>query len=108
MQSAKHKIRYWNEALQGTLSLMLSTSNAYITKTVDELLFKGYEDSLIEMGRLAVSGEDIPPFDKFGWFYMVGRTDRNKTSVSPRKLAEFVYLTVSRARRRSKMRFALL
>ncbi|OAD55216.1 Protein croquemort, partial [Eufriesea mexicana] len=68
--SAKHKIRYWNEALQGTLSLMLSTSNVHISKTVDELLFTGYDDSLIEMGRM-VSGEDIPPFDKFGWFYMM-------------------------------------
>lgn len=40
-----------------------------ITKTVDELLFHGYEDNLLEILN------KIPlihlPFDKFGWFYGV-------------------------------------
>lgn len=70
-QSAKHKVRYWDDALQSTLSFMLSTSKVYTTKSVDELLFTGYDDSLIKLGRLAAIGDDIPPFDKFGWFYMV-------------------------------------
>lgn len=68
--SAKHKVRYWADTLQSTLSLMLATSNVHITKTVDELLFRGYDDSLIEIGRMAAIADDIPPFDKFGWFYM--------------------------------------
>lgn len=51
---------------------MLSSSEIHVTKTVDELLFSGYEDSLINLGRMAAMGEEIPPFDKFGWFYMVG------------------------------------
>ncbi|XP_017878842.1 protein croquemort-like [Ceratina calcarata] len=67
--SAKHKVRFWDLALQSTLSFMLSTTSIYNTKTVDELLFKGYSDSLIDIGKMTGMGEDIPPFDKFGWFY---------------------------------------
>ena len=40
-------------------------------KTVDELLFAGYKDTIIEMGKLANLDEEIPPYDRFGWFYMV-------------------------------------
>ncbi|CAL7934631.1 unnamed protein product [Xylocopa violacea] len=68
--SAKHKVRYWDITLQNTLSYMLLTARLHTTKTVEELLFKGYEDTLIDLGRIAGIGEDIPPFDKFGWFYM--------------------------------------
>ncbi|XP_076673421.1 protein croquemort isoform X2 [Andrena cerasifolii] len=68
--SAKHKTRFWVDVLQNTLSLMLSSSEVHVTKTVGELLFSGYEDSLINLGRMAAMGEEIPPFDKFGWFYM--------------------------------------
>lgn len=47
-------------------------SGIHIVKTVDELLFTGYEDPLITMGQMAVDdGEEIPPFDRFGWFYLV-------------------------------------
>lgn len=42
------------------------------THTVDELLFKGYEDPLLELAKkLNITGLNIP-FDKFGWFYGVG------------------------------------
>ncbi|KZC14662.1 Protein croquemort, partial [Dufourea novaeangliae] len=68
--SAKHKTRYWDNVLQSTLSFMLTSSKVHTTKTVNELLFAGYDDSLIKLGRVAAMGEDIPPFDKFGWFYM--------------------------------------
>lgn len=68
--SAKHKVRYRDEMMQSTLSFLLSSSSVHIMKTVGELLFDGYDDSLIKLGRLATMGEDIPPFDKFGWFYM--------------------------------------
>nr|XP_034187328.1 protein croquemort-like isoform X1 [Osmia lignaria] len=68
--SAKHKVRYWDGALQSTLSFMLTASKVHTTKTVNELLFAGYDDSLIKLGRMAALGDEIPPFDKFGWFYM--------------------------------------
>lgn len=69
--SAAHKTRYWQDVLQNTLSFMLSSSKVHITKTVNEWLFAGYDDSLIRIGRLAaMEGDDTPPFDRFGWFYM--------------------------------------
>ena len=99
---------------------MLSASDVHTTKMVDQLLFRGYEDALIELGRMAADlGEDVPPFDKFGWFYMVrwypirvksgGKCSKVQRHVAEAEgRAEIVYLIVSRARRRSKMRFALL
>lgn len=68
--SAKHKVRYRDTMLQTTLSFLLTSSTVHTTKTVSELLFEGYDDSLINLGRLVNMEEDIPPFDKFGWFYM--------------------------------------
>ncbi|XP_043253594.1 protein croquemort-like isoform X2 [Colletes gigas] len=68
--SAKHKVRYWEEVLQSSLSFMLSSSKVHTTKTVNELLFTGYDDPLIKLGRLMGMGLDVPPFNKFGWFYM--------------------------------------
>ncbi|XP_012271292.1 protein croquemort-like [Orussus abietinus] len=68
--SAVHKVRYWSYFMQNSLSFILSKFPAlFVTKTVDELLFTGYEDPIINMGKLAASEEDIPPFDRFGWFY---------------------------------------
>lgn len=67
--SAAHKIRYWSSFFQNTVSYVLSTkANISVTKTVDELLFTGYEDTIINMGKVAVA-EEVPPFDRFGWFY---------------------------------------
>lgn len=68
--SAKHKVRHRDEIMQSTLSFLLASSSVNTMKTVGELLFDGYDDTLIKLGRLATMGEDIPPFDKFGWFYM--------------------------------------
>lgn len=73
LQSAAHKVRNWMYMMQQTLSYLLgkTVAKVVITKTVDEWLFKGYEDMLITMGKVAVTDDDLPPFDKFGWFYLV-------------------------------------
>lgn len=66
--------------MQNTLSYMLnklSENEIHVVKTVDELLFKGYSDPIISMGKMAVA-ENIPPFDKFGWFYLVSFFPQNK------------------------------
>ncbi|XP_034950867.1 protein croquemort-like [Chelonus insularis] len=70
--SASHKVRYWSLLMQNSLSMILSkSSQIYTVKTVGELLFVGYSDTLIEMASIAVDDdEEVPPFDKFGWFYM--------------------------------------
>ncbi|XP_012253563.1 protein croquemort-like [Athalia rosae] len=68
--SAAHKVRHWTFYWQKALNIFMAGINdVHVTKTVDELLFKGYEDPLIDMGKISPVA-DIPPFDKFGWFYM--------------------------------------
>ncbi|XP_046739499.1 protein croquemort-like isoform X2 [Diprion similis] len=74
--SAAHKIRNWAFYWHTMFDLMLSKiGQIHVTKTVDELLFSGYEDTLINMGQITKI-VDLPPFDKFGWFYM-----RNESTV---------------------------
>ncbi|XP_043270801.1 protein croquemort-like [Venturia canescens] len=69
--SAAHKIRYWAYFFQNSLSYMLnSLAGIHVVKTVDELLFTGYKDSIIDMGQFAPEDEEIPPYDRFGWFYL--------------------------------------
>ncbi|EFN81088.1 protein croquemort [Harpegnathos saltator] len=67
--SAAHKIRYWDYSFQKSLSIMLTSSKIYVTKTVGELLFTGYSDTLLTMGKMLVT-DDTPLYDRFGWFYM--------------------------------------
>lgn len=45
----------------------------HVTKRVQELLFDGFEDPLIDMARSmpSLTGGGAVPFDKFGWFYTV-------------------------------------
>lgn len=44
-----------------------------VTKTVQELLFDGYEDPLIDIAlKLNISGLNLP-FKRFGWFVDVSR-----------------------------------
>lgn len=67
--SATHKVRNWSYFMQNTFSYILSSrSDLSVRKTVDELLFTGYEDTLINMGKVAAT-QEMPPFDRFGWFY---------------------------------------
>lgn len=69
--SAIHKTRHWSSFWTTSISLLMSKLNdVHVTKTIDELLFTGYSDPLIDMGKLGGHMVDMPPFDKFGWFYM--------------------------------------
>lgn len=47
------------------------SNKIYFVKTVDQLLFSGFDDKIMTLGRMAGMDEDAPPFDKFGWFYLV-------------------------------------
>lgn len=71
LQSAAHTTRYWDYSLQKSLSILLSGSNFYVTKTVNELMFIGYPDTVLSMGKMMASDVDMPPYDRFAWFYMV-------------------------------------
>lgn len=55
------------------MGLKLYNERVHVTKNASEWLFDGFEDPLINLakGNPLFVGEDIPPFDKFGWFYMV-------------------------------------
>lgn len=61
--------------MQQSLGIIMASTNSkiYVKKSVDELLFKGYKDSLIDIGRIAAEEDNTPPFDQFGWFYKVRR-----------------------------------
>lgn len=75
--SAAAKSKYWSYLRQKGVNVGLKIYNQplAVTKTVDELLFTGYEDDMITIARdmPGFFGEDVQvPFDKFGWFYTVG------------------------------------
>ena len=46
-------------------------SQAFITRTAAELLFDGYDDTLLSVADMMNEDENAPPMDKFGWFYQV-------------------------------------
>ena len=46
-------------------------SKLYVTKTAGEFLFDGYDDPLLHIKPPPSLGIDVPPYDKFGWFYLV-------------------------------------
>ena len=62
--------------IQQSLSYVLNqfSNEVHIVKTVDDLLFTGFEDKIITMGQMSGMDEDSPPFDRFGWFYMVRKS----------------------------------
>jgi hypothetical protein len=52
-------------------ALVKSMEPLFVTKTVGQLMFEGYEDELLNItASLNVSDFKVP-FDKFGWFYPV-------------------------------------
>ena len=57
------------------ISDMLSTLDAtlFVNRTVGELLFDGYEDTVMDLGSSfgSVGDDDSVTMDKFGWFYKV-------------------------------------
>ena len=45
-------------------------SRPFITRTAGEILFDGYDDTLLAMADMFASSADRP-MDKFAWFYKV-------------------------------------
>ena len=56
------------------ISSTLSTIEAgvFIERSVRELLFEGYQDTLLAIAEMVGQKSDIP-LDRFGWFYKVGQ-----------------------------------
>lgn len=55
------------------MSLPALVDQVHIKRTVGEFLFQGFNDPLIDLAKTMpfLAGDNVPPFDKFGWFYLV-------------------------------------
>ncbi|ALC38826.1 santa-maria [Drosophila busckii] len=73
--SAAATAKQWNSMRRSMVDvgLKLYGQQMSVVKTVDEILFTGYSDAMIDMAIAMPSGmfgdEINVPFDKFGWFY---------------------------------------
>ncbi|CRL01879.1 CLUMA_CG015086, isoform A [Clunio marinus] len=62
-----------------SLGLNVYEQTIAISKTARELLFEGYEDNMVLMGREGlIEGFDVQdiPYDRIGWFYLRNDTDQ--------------------------------
>ncbi|XP_028159775.1 protein peste-like [Ostrinia furnacalis] len=71
--SAVYRSRFWGFFQQKGLSMGLAMFGQHISvsKLARELLFEGYEDSLLELAKSLPPSTTggAPPIDRFGWFY---------------------------------------
>ena len=73
-QSAAFVIRDAGPLIKGPFNAALKALNSsyFIAKTADEYFFKGFDDPLLAFTDLLPPGLlNLPPYDKFGWFYTV-------------------------------------
>ena len=81
LQAAAHVSRNWNYVVRRGLSLTLSgiAPTVNISRTIDELLFTGYPDTLTKMAKTFpfFAGTEIPPWERFGWFYKVSKSAKH-------------------------------
>ncbi|XP_058824764.1 protein peste [Topomyia yanbarensis] len=68
--SAANRARTWNYVKQKGVSMGLNLYNqdVFVVKTAGELLFDGYEDNMVLMGKQLFDASEVP-FDRVGWFY---------------------------------------
>ncbi|XP_043485899.1 protein croquemort-like, partial [Polistes fuscatus] len=66
--SALHQSRYLPNSEQEYFDIYNSKSNLSIVLTVNELLFTGYKDIMINEKKITAMVH-LPIFDRFGWFY---------------------------------------
>lgn len=75
LKSAAGKGKQWDPVRRKMVDvgLNLYQQKMSVKKTVDELLFTGYSDDMLDMARaMPLFGKDVEvPFDRFGWFYTV-------------------------------------
>ncbi|XP_037708541.1 protein peste [Drosophila subpulchrella] len=71
--SAAATAKHWTSVKRSLVDVGLKMYNAEMSvqKTIDELLFTGYNDAMIDVAiAMPIFGDDVKvPFDKFGWFY---------------------------------------
>ncbi|KAH8377767.1 hypothetical protein KR093_007059 [Drosophila rubida] len=71
--SAAATAKHWSPVKRNFVDtgLKIYSREIAVTKSVDEMLFTGYSDVMIDAAMaLPIFGDDVKvPFDKFGWFY---------------------------------------
>lgn len=71
-QTVEYMIRHMNPVVQIIVdTLVKNLEPLFVTKTVGQLMFEGYEDELLNITATLNVSEFHVPFDKFGWFYPV-------------------------------------
>jgi scavenger receptor class B, member 1 len=63
---------YWKQKLTISAALTTFGQKLHVTKTVGELLFDGYEDSMVKLSSIF---SNDTPFDKVGFFFKRNATD---------------------------------
>ncbi|XP_052891788.1 protein peste isoform X1 [Anopheles moucheti] len=68
--SAAKRSKYWGYLKQKGVSVGLHVyeQKINVVKTAGELLFDGYEDNMVLMGKHMFDADEVP-FDRVGWFY---------------------------------------
>lgn len=71
-QTVEYMIRHMNPVVQIIVdTLVKNIEPMFVTKTVSQLMFEGYEDELLNITATLNVSDFKVPFDKFGWFYPV-------------------------------------
>jgi hypothetical protein len=71
-QTVEYMIRHMNPVIQIIVdTLVKNTEPLFVTKTVSQLMFEGYEDELLNITSMLNVSDFKVPFDKFGWYYPV-------------------------------------
>jgi hypothetical protein len=67
--------RTWNYVIRKGVSISLRgiAPTIHISRRAEDLLFKGYPDTLMKLAKTFpfFANADIPQWERFGWFYMV-------------------------------------
>ncbi|XP_023716223.1 protein croquemort isoform X2 [Cryptotermes secundus] len=68
--TVEYMIRHFNPVVQIIVdTLVKNLEPLFVTKTVGQLMFEGYEDELLNITAALNVSEFQVPMDKFGWFY---------------------------------------
>lgn len=68
--TVEYMIRHMNPVVQIIVdTLVKNLEPLFVTKTVGQLMFEGYEDELLNITAALNVSEFHVPFDKFGWYY---------------------------------------
>lgn len=76
-----------------SMGLHLYEQTLAVSKAARELLFEGYEDDMVSMGRLGgIEGFEVEenPYDRIGWFYLVSTRATKATFFDSRKSFHFL------------------